>query len=113
MIGNIYLEKIKGYLTEGWGGRLLASYCTSLVDNIIFDLLPRGEKDLPFAVFATGSYGRTELCPFSDIDIMFFSADMRNTDSATGLLYGLWDRGLQVSHSFRTPRGCIKEAFSD
>ncbi|MEE9523292.1 MAG: [protein-PII] uridylyltransferase [Thermodesulfovibrionales bacterium] len=113
MIGEVYLDKIEGYVREGWGGRMLASYATSVVDKMLIGLLPSDEKETSFAVFATGSYGRDELCPYSDVDILLFSESLKNSANATGFLYKLWDKGLQISHSFRTPKDCLREAFSD
>jgi [protein-PII] uridylyltransferase len=107
------LDRIEGYVREGWGGRMLASYATSIVDEMLIKLLPADEKDIPFAVFATGSYGREELCPYSDIDILLFSTDHKSSENVTRFLYRSWDRGLQISHSFRTPKDCLNEAFSD
>jgi [protein-PII] uridylyltransferase len=113
VIGEGLLNKIEGHVKEGWGGRMLASYVTTAVDEMLISLFPSGEKEIPFAVFATGSYGREELCPYSDVDILLFSKDMESSESATEFLYKSWDRGIQISHSFRTPKDCIREAFSD
>lgn len=65
------------------------------------------------ALIATGGYGRCELAPFSDIDVMFFAPDRTDTGAAEEVLYRLWDLDCEISHSFRTPAECIEEAFSD
>ena len=46
-------------------------------------------------LMATGGYGRQELAPFSDIDVMFFARDRSNSEKAERLLYALWDCGLE------------------
>src|SRR5206468_8998842 len=77
-----------------------------------------------FALVAIGGYGRGELNPQSDIDVMFLH-DADSTSTARGkphpnlsaltdgLLYTLWDIGLKVGHSVRTTDDCVKIASSD
>ena len=74
---------------------------------------PAGAAEPPFALVATGGYGRGVLAPFSDIDLLFL------TDAAPGpraqrlvefILYLLWDLGLKVGHATRTIRECMAEA---
>ncbi|HWH72383.1 MAG TPA: HD domain-containing protein, partial [Candidatus Sulfotelmatobacter sp.] len=80
------------------------------------------QKDLPqVAVVAIGGYGRGELNPHSDIDIMF----LHNKQIAAGkplphfsqiidgILYPLWDIGLKVGHSVRSLEDCVKVANTD
>jgi [protein-PII] uridylyltransferase len=58
------------------------------------------------AVFATGGYGRGELCPHSDIDIMVLIDSQSASEHLHGavkhFLHLLWDAGLDVGHSVRT-----------
>ncbi len=58
------------------------------------------------AVFALGGYGRAELCPKSDVDIMILAGMGKDKasaeDAAKRLLHVLWDAGLDVGHSVRT-----------
>ena len=75
------------------------------------------EADLNgFAAVALGGYGRKELCPFSDIDILFLYAG-RKTQFIKKLvepvLYILWDAGLTVGHSFRSVSECVSIAKED
>ena len=71
---------------------------------------------------AIGGYGRAELNPHSDIDIMFLhESDMVAHGKAhpalsalvDGLLYTLWDLGFKVGHSVRSVDDCIKVANND
>lgn len=67
-------------------------------------------------LFATGGYGRQELCPNSDIDLMFFSnAEPSDADNKAieKFLYALWDRGLKVGHSTRTLAECLALSRKD
>ncbi|TVR95382.1 MAG: [protein-PII] uridylyltransferase [Rhodospirillales bacterium] len=68
------------------------------------------------AVVATGGYGRDELSPFSDIDLMFLIPDSSKPSRADVIefaLYMLWDMGLKVGHATRTVDDCVKLARED
>lgn len=68
------------------------------------------------ALIAVGGYGRMELHPSSDIDLMIL-LDERDPDQysepLTELLTFFWDIGLEVGHSVRTVAECISEAKQD
>lgn len=66
------------------------------------------------AVVAVGGYGRGELSPHSDIDLLFVSTGRNVTPAALrGLLYPLWDAGFQVGHALRSPKEAIEHAKRD
>lgn len=66
---------------------------------------------------AVGGYGRGELNPYSDVDIMFLhdgTAPAEKVESfAQKLLYVLWDMRFDVGYSVRTPADCIEMAAQD
>lgn len=72
--------------------------------------------DAEAALIAVGGYGRMELHPSSDIDLMIL-LDERDPDQysepLTELLTFFWDIGLEVGHSVRTVAECISEAKQD
>jgi len=79
-----------------------------------------GEVDLrELSLVAIGGYGRDELNPFSDVDIMFLhSAKSREVPAALNeviqmILYMLWDIGFKVGHSTRSVAGAVKQANVD
>lgn len=77
-----------------------------------------GEVDAEsFAVIALGGYGRQELSPQSDIDVMFLHKGRRDADRAAKLseaiLYSLWDVGFNVGHSVRSMAECLSAAKED
>jgi [protein-PII] uridylyltransferase len=65
---------------------------------------------------AVGGYGRAEMAPFSDVDIMFL-CPLRQTawveQVVESILYILWDLGLKVGHSTRTVDEMIRMAKGD
>ncbi|HEV2310953.1 MAG TPA: [protein-PII] uridylyltransferase, partial [Acidimicrobiia bacterium] len=84
---------------------------TDLVDEWVHELIG-GEAGI--AVIAVGGYGRRELCPGSDLDILLLHNGQRTIASvADRLWYPLWDAGLAVDHSVRTPRQALASANED
>ncbi|MBE0603992.1 MAG: hypothetical protein IH611_10280, partial [Deltaproteobacteria bacterium] len=67
-------------------------------------------------VIAVGGYGRRELCPKSDVDLLFlyhYKVDWYVEAMTEGMLYPLWDLGLEVGHSVRNIKETIRLASSD
>ena len=65
---------------------------------------------------ALGGYGRRELAPYSDVDLMFlYRPEAKDSVSVLSrdVLHHLWDVGFQVGHSVRTIRDCIDLASED
>ncbi|MGE4013301.1 MAG: [protein-PII] uridylyltransferase, partial [Alphaproteobacteria bacterium] len=72
-----------------------------------------GEKK---AIVATGGYGRGELAPQSDIDLLFLIAYKLTPTTEQVIeyiLYMLWDLGLKVGHATRSVDECIRMAKAD
>ena len=70
----------------------------------------------PVALLAVGGYGRGELLPCSDVDVMVLlpqSADAAWTAPLERFLAFLWDIGLETGHSVRTIDDCRQEALAD
>lgn len=68
------------------------------------------------AAVAVGGYGRGELFPHSDVDIMFLHDGKGHADSqqiAECILYILWDMGLKVGHATRSIDDVVKVASAD
>ncbi len=74
------------------------------------------KADNTWSIIALGGYGRRELAPFSDLDLLFLYTDRgsgRPRQLVERILPLLWDSGLVVGHSFRTVKECISAARSD
>jgi len=80
-----------------------------------------GEPPLPVCLIALGGYGRSELNPLSDIDVMFLFPAAAKADGlakfqehlSNTILYPLWDLRLKIGHSTRTLTDVFGEAGRD
>ncbi len=86
---------------------------SAVVDRILIEMWRRAFANLPaqnLALLALGGYGRKDLFPYSDIDVLFTFADdateERCRDAVQAIIQGMWDIGLRASPSSRT----VKEA---
>ena len=80
------------------------------------DARREGLAPTPLVLVALGGYGRGELHPLSDLDLMvIYDGEMGpHVQRATqGLLYALWDLGLQVGHAVRSLPDCLAMARTD
>lgn len=88
-----------------------------LVDNILRARWQHHIGNEPgLGLFAVGGYGRSELLPGSDVDIMVLLRAQETPEQADKLqsfLTELWDIGLEVGHSVRTLKECADEARTD
>jgi len=87
------------------------------VDEWLIDLYDsRVGDDDRFALTAIGGYGRSTLFPQSDLDLMLVHDDVSESelaDAAQKLWYPIWDEGLKLGHSARTPREAVDLAKTD
>ncbi len=107
-----YHEK-KAKRNKALSGSLLAKKRSEIIDKLIKQALAQeGFNDLKnISVVALGGYGRNELCPYSDIDIMFLYKPRNKThakEATEKLLYLMWDLNLDVGHSVRTIDECME-----
>ncbi|MBI2080226.1 MAG: [protein-PII] uridylyltransferase [candidate division NC10 bacterium] len=120
-------EGIRRRHRAGAAGLTTVADLTALTDALLTTLYrsaeaaaaaPFGERAAPAAcaLVALGGYGRRELCPASDVDILFlYQGEVGRTMHALVhfLLHLLWDVGFTVGHSVRTLRDCRKMAEED
>lgn len=116
--------RLKHY--AGAGGREIAQQRAELVDIVLRHIFEgasvsqaRTSQQAGFALVAIGGYGRGELNPYSDVDIMFLHENAQKTPSPQineiiqQVLYTLWDIGFKVGHSTRSISNAIKQANVD
>lgn len=87
-----------------------------LVDAVLREIWSRLAMPKDVALVAVGGYGRGELYPASDIDILFLVPDSEEGTERKRLepLIGLlWDIGLDIGHSVRSVEECLSEAEKD
>jgi [protein-PII] uridylyltransferase len=96
--------------------RLMDDVILSLTRLIAADAVAGGLPATPLVVMALGGYGRGELHPLSDIDVMVvYDREMSPyvQRMMQELLYSLWDLGLHVGHSLRSLDDCVAMARTD
>ncbi|MBU0481477.1 MAG: [protein-PII] uridylyltransferase [Proteobacteria bacterium] len=103
---------------SGLSGSALLSRHSEVVDSCLARLFTTvAGPDDGVALVATGGYGRGELYPFSDIDLLFLHEGRIQQgllEKLVGaILYPLWDSGLEVGHSVRTVKECIADCKKD
>ena len=122
-------EMLQRYHLKGDSGLRLTRARSIIIDVLIqnlFDYALRvAEESLvkikPMAVLATGGYGRGELSPHSDIDLMFLysrssmgkSLDLLKETMTKEILYPLWDTGMKVGHASREVKEALIESQKD
>ena len=118
-------EKIQAWHRQGVGGREVIQAHTSLIDKVIRHLITRLVTLKPyseakiledFALVAVGGYGRGEMNPFSDIDLLFLRPEkfQKTTDLyIQDLISIFWGIGMEIGHSCRTIKECVQLAKED
>jgi [protein-PII] uridylyltransferase len=109
----------------GAGGLEVAAAWSTVMDHLIRHLFSTvsaacsgrfPQANPRFALIAQGGYGRGELNPHSDIDLLFLYSWRVSpfVEAATEhLLHTLWDAGLQIGHAIRSVSDCARLAESD
>lgn len=111
---------------EAESGRAAAKSLCYLMDQLLRTLYDFATQHVyPLAnptaseqlcLVATGGYGRGELAPYSDVDLLFL-IPYKSTPWAESvveyMLYILWDLGIKVGHATRTPEECSRLAKED
>ncbi len=100
-------------------GLALVGDLTDRTDSEIVSLFRQrfGEKLPDWALIALGGYGRRDLCPHSDLDLLLLVENRTTRTEIEGVLeelfYPLWDRGFHVSYSVRTTKETLHDARAD
>ena len=128
LIGDAQFEGYRAYLKltaeailEAFHEKVKVSVLLKARSNCIDKLLVHlwqlqlGVKEQQLTLIAVGGYGRAELHPYSDIDLLILYSGKLTTfeDNIQSFITLLWDTGLEIGHSVRSLKDCVVQAKSD
>src|SRR3954468_3416760 len=96
--------------------RVLLHRHAQLIDRTVKAAWAQVKPSRSAALVATGGYGRGELYPSSDIDLLVLlpaEPDAAERERVERLIGMFWDIGLEIGHSVRTVQGCLETAAAD
>jgi len=115
---------VEGVHRSGASGHTVVRLQSAAMDRIVLALWERaleaagkGSRPSPVALVALGGYGRKELAPFSDLDLLVLHGS-RDPDAfvkaaSERFLYSLWDLRLEVGYGVRDVQACDQLASED
>jgi [protein-PII] uridylyltransferase len=114
------LEKIEATGASTRSVKQQLRQLSGVADAVLGQLWAQADFSASVALLAVGGYGRGELFPHSDIDVLILlpndmdaEADEAFKASASGFITACWDAGLEIGSSVRTVNECMKEAQAD
>lgn len=126
---HAYVQRCRTLLLErhrqGAGGGEIVTAYTTMVDSLIGRLFELASQDYRrrypnsnarCALVAQGGYGRGELNPHSDIDLLFLYSGKLTPyveSVAEKVLYALWDAGLEIGHATRSIAESVRLGLKD
>lgn len=127
--GQVALEDerklLRQRLTEGATGSEILQGFSDFMDRLLItrfrEVILAGQPSVragwqQCCLVALGGYGRRELAPYSDIDVMVLTQGQQEDTAqaiSKGVFHRLWDLGFQVGHSVRTLSECLLLAEGD
>src|SRR5204862_1713755 len=96
-------------------GRLLREHA-QLVDRVLRAIWAEAAMPAEFALMGVGGYGRGQLFPHSDIDVVILLPGEPDGDGAQAVerfFAALWDSGVELAHAVRTIAECTGEMKAD
>jgi [protein-PII] uridylyltransferase len=95
-------------------------HLSSATDDALRRLWLEAEFEANCALLAVGGFGRGELFPYSDVDVLLMLPDWASPDADTllkarieGFISACWDAGLEIGSSVRSVAQCLAEAAAD
>jgi [protein-PII] uridylyltransferase len=114
------LDDARERITTTRGVRGLLKRLAELTDAALLQLWDDSGLDHDFALVAVGGYGRGELYPYSDVDVLVLlpegvdaQADTAVKEKLERFIGRCWDTGLEIGSSVRTVDECIQESSGD
>ncbi|MFC1589668.1 [protein-PII] uridylyltransferase, partial [Pseudomonadota bacterium] len=111
-------DGLKKRYQEGTDVNVIVCGRSQLVDRLLIAAFEHFFRDVTqkVSLIAVGGYGRGELHPASDVDLMLLLGEEENEKTKDALeryLTLLWDSRLEIGHSVRTLDECVAEAEKD
>ncbi|MFK7837679.1 MAG: [protein-PII] uridylyltransferase [Sulfitobacter sp.] len=116
----------RGFAEQPFDARGMTRAYTYLTDNLVRATLhvattvlhpkPNPTEGERLSVIGVGGYGRGEMAPFSDVDLLFlipYKATAWSESVIESMLYMLWDLKLKVGHATRTIKDCLRLGGED
>lgn len=102
------------------GIRILLRKLSTLAGNLLQTLWLRAQLPADMALVAVGGFGRDQLFPCSDVDVLLLMPDGSAPDAGSelrtrleGFIGSCWDAGLEIGSSVRTVAECLAESAGD
>lgn len=109
------LAVIDAFQIDGKPEKLLRNL-RQVIDRVLSDVWQAADLPPHSALVGVGGYGRGELFPYSDIDLLILlgqTPDAPTQARLEQLVQSLWDLGLEIGHSIRTIDECLNESAAD
>ena len=111
------LAEIKAEHEAGADGQVVARRITEAMDAVVLSIYQSAmpQTSGPHALVALGGYGRCEMAPHSDVDLLFLFAKSQDKvpEVVAGVFNPLWDLGFEVGHSSRTLDEVVRAVRED
>jgi len=114
------IESIGAQNTSTRGVRACLHQLARLTDTVLIELWSLAGLEPPYALLAVGGFGRGELFPYSDVDVLVLLPDGVSPEADPLLQAQIeafigycWDMGLEIGSSVRTLGDCLAEAAKD
>lgn len=118
LLNNLQQEQWRKFEHQNTPIQLLISERTNFIDQLLRRVWKNYLHACPdLCLVAVGGYGRGELHPYSDIDILILTTNAGCSETEQNAIVEfityLWDIGLQVGHAIRTLEECYQQGKAD
>jgi len=114
------LTELQASVASTRGIRVLLRKLSTLAGNLLQTLWQRAELPADMALVAVGGFGRDQLFPYSDVDVLLLLPDGAAPEAGSvlraqleGFIGSCWDAGLEIGSSVRTVAECLAESAGD
>ena len=94
--------------------RALSDVTDTWLQQVFAEAIADVKKSDDIVLLAVGGYGRQELAPQSDLDVLLIHKSVKSiSDVASRIWYPVWDAGLKLGHAVRTPKETLQLCETD